>query len=384
MSRAEMILDIDFIIGKTDERIFGSFVEQWGRSVYGGIYEPGHSSADEDGFRKDVIGLVKKLNIPVIRYPGGNMLSVYDWEDGVGPKENRPKKLELAWRSVETNEFGTNEFVKWAGKVSSKVMMGVNLGTKGPENAARLIEYCNHSGGTYYSDMRREHGFPEPHNIKLWCLGNEMDGPWQICQKTADEYGWIAYETAKIMRMVDPEIELVLCGSSFMKMPSFGEWEAKVLEHAYDMVDYLSIHTYYENFAKDTASFLAKSAEMEEFISSVVSICDYVKTKNRKNKTMYLSFDEWNVWYNTGDEKFEPWRKAPTLNENIYTLEDALAVGSMLITLLRPRGQDQNRLHGAADKYDSSYYDRNRRRIMVSDNLLSVSSCFALRERNCA
>ncbi len=335
MPDTKMILDYDYKIGKVDDRLFGSFIEQWGRAVYGGIYEPGHSLADEEGYRKDVIELVKNLNIPVIRYPGGNMLSGYNWEDGVGPKEERPRRLELAWRSIETNQFGTNEFIKWAKKVNAEVMMGVNLGTKGPDNAGKLIEYCNHPGGSYYSDLRRSHGFEKPHNIKLWCLGNEMDGPWQICQKTAYEYGRIAYETAKVMRAVDPDIELVLCGSSFMMMPTFGEWEAIVLEHAYDLVDYLSIHTYYDNFVNDTAQFLARSVEMDNFISSVISICDYIKAKNRKEKTIYLSFDEWNVWYNYGLDNVTPWQSAQPLNENIYSMLDALVVGSMLITLLR-------------------------------------------------
>ena len=337
MPDAKMILDYDYRIGKTDDRMFGSFIEQWGRAVYGGIYEPGHKLADNDGYRKDVIELVKELNVPVIRYPGGNMLSGYNWEDGIGPKELRPKRLELAWRTIETNQFGTDEFIKWAGKVNAGVMMGVNLGTKGPDSARKLIEYCNHTEGTYYSDLRKANGFIEPHNIKLWCLGNEMDGPWQICQKTAYEYGRIAYETAKVMRSVDPGIELVLCGSSFMGIPTFGEWEATVLEHAYDLIDYLSIHSYYGNYDNNTPAFLAKSLEMDRFINSVVSICDYVKAKNRKEKTINLSFDEWNVWYpqKTDDGSYTPWQIAPALNENIYTFEDALAAGTFLITLLR-------------------------------------------------
>ena len=337
MLKAKMIIDLDYKIGKVDDRLFGSFVEQWGRAVYGGIYEPGHADADGEGFRTDVIELVKNLGVSIVRYPGGNMLSGYNWEDGVGPKENRPKRLELAWRAIETNQFGTNEFVNWSKKANTDIMMAVNLGTRGPDNARNLIEYCNHPSGSYYSDLRISHGFEKPHDIKLWCLGNEMDGPWQICQKTAHEYGRIAYETAKVMRWVDPDIELVLCGSSTMNMPTFGEWESTVLEYAYDMVDYLSIHTYYDNFENDTGAFLAKSVEMDQFISSVVSICDYVKAKNRKEKSIYLSFDEWNVWYNSSEERkrMEPWQIAPSLSEDIYTFEDALLVGAMLITLLR-------------------------------------------------
>ena len=337
MIKAKMILDYDYRIGKVDNRLFGSFIEQWGRAIYGGIYEPGHKLSDNEGFRKDVIELVKNLKVPIVRYPGGNMLSGYNWEDGIGPKEMRPRRLELAWREVETNQFGINEFVQWAKKANTEIMMAVNLGTEGPDSARKLIEYCNHKEGTYYSDLRRSYGFEKPHNIKLWCLGNEMDGPWQICQKSAYEYGRIACETAKVMRAVDPDIELVLCGSSNMKMPTFGGWEAEVLEHAYDLVDYLSIHSYYDNFNNDTPAFLAKSIEMDQFICSVAATCDYVKAKNRCEKTIYLSFDEWNVWYDSNKErkKMKPWQIAPPLYQNTYTLEDALVVGTMLITLLR-------------------------------------------------
>jgi alpha-L-arabinofuranosidase len=337
-NKAKMILDFDYIVGKVDDRLFGSFIEQWGRAVYGGIYDPGNKLSDDDGYRTDVIDLVKELKIPVIRYPGGNMLSGYNWEDGVGPKEKRPKRLELAWKSIETNQFGTDEFIKWAKKAGSEVMMAVNLGTQGPDSARKLVEYCNHPEGTYYSDYRKSNGFSKPHGIKLWCLGNEMDGPWQICHKTAVEYGRMAHETAKLMKWVSGGIELVLCGSSYSGMPTFGEWEATVLEEAYDTVDYLSIHTYYNNKENDINKFMAKSVEMEEFIKSVASICDYVRAKCKKNKTINLSFDEWNVWTDTSEEdrkRLSPWQTVQPINENIYTFEDALAVGSMLLTLIK-------------------------------------------------
>lgn len=337
MATATMILDREFTIGNVDNRLFGSFIEHLGRAVYGGIYEPGHPQADEEGFRKDVLEFVKALRVPIVRYPGGNFVSGYNWEDGVGPQEQRPRRLELAWKSTETNQFGTNEFVQWTKKANTDVMMAVNLGTRGPDSARNLVEYCNHPGGSYYSDLRKEHGYEKPHNIKLWCLGNEMDGPWQMGQKTASEYGRVAYETAKMMRLVDPSIELVLAGSSSLGMPTFGEWEATVLEHAYDLVDYISIHTYYGNQANDIGNFLSKSLDMDEFIQSVIAICDYVKAKQRKQKQLYLSFDEWNVWFHSqeADRKQEPWQIAPPRLEDIYTFEDALVVGCMLITLLR-------------------------------------------------
>lgn len=335
--KANMAIDKQHQIGKVDERIYGSFIEQLGRAVYGGIYEPDHPNADKDGFRTDVIDLVKELQVPIIRYPGGNMVSSYNWEDGIGPRSQRPKRLDLAWRSIETNQVGLNEFVDWANKVNTDVMMAVNLGTRGIDDARNIIEYTNHPGGTYWSELRKSHGYEAPHNIKTWCLGNEMDGPWQIGQKTPEEYGRIAKETAKAMRSVDPSIELVSCGSSNSSMPTFPVWEATTLDHTYDMVDYLSLHQYYTNYENDSGNFLAKNMDMDNFINTVISTCDYIKAKHRSNKTMYLSFDEWNVWYHSveNDKSVEPWTVAPHLLEDQYNFEDALLVGSMLITFLK-------------------------------------------------
>ncbi|WP_040951923.1 alpha-N-arabinofuranosidase [Gorillibacterium massiliense] len=334
--KAKLTIDPEYVLAEVDPRLYSSFIEHLGRAVYGGIYEPGHPQADENGFRKDVAGLIRELNVPMIRYPGGNFVSGYNWEDGVGPVSSRPRKLELAWRTVETNEVGTNEFIRWARELQSDVMMAVNLGTRGVDAARNLLEYCNHPSGSYYSDLRRSHGYEKPHGIKTWCLGNEMDGPWQIGQKTADEYGRLASETAKAMRLVDPSIELVACGSSFRAMPTYAQWEATVLDHTYDQVDYLSLHTYYGNAENDTANYLARSLDMDLFIKEVVAICDYIKAKKRSKKTLNLSFDEWNVWFHTleSDKNVTPWQNAPAQLEDVYTFEDALMVGGMLITLL--------------------------------------------------
>ncbi|TCM97926.1 alpha-N-arabinofuranosidase [Paenibacillus sp. BK033] len=336
-NRAKMIVDKDFIVGEVDKRIYGSFIEHLGRAVYGGIYEPDHPSADEQGFRSDVLELVKGLDVPIVRYPGGNFVSGYNWEDGVGPVADRPKRLELAWRTIEPNLVGFNEFVDWCKKANTEAMMAVNLGTRGPEEARNLIEYSNHASGSYWSDLRIKHGYKDPHNIKTWCLGNEMDGPWQIGAKTAVEYGRIANETAKIMRWVDPTIELVACGSSGLGMPTFPDWEATVLDLTYDNVDYISLHQYYGNRDKDTKNFLAQSLGMDSFIQTVISTADYVKAKKRSKKNINLSFDEWNVWFhsNESDRKIEPWSIAPPQLEDIYTHEDALVVGCMLISLLK-------------------------------------------------
>lgn len=337
MKKGKLIIDQSFITGQVDKRIFGSFIEHLGRAVYGGIYEEGSSLADQEGFRQDTLRLVRELQVPVIRYPGGNFVSGFRWEDSVGPRENRPVRTELAWQVRETNQFGLNEFARWSAQAASDIMMAVNLGTRGPEDAKNLLEYCNFEGGTYYSDLRKAHGCEKPHNIKLWCLGNEMDGTWQMGHKTAGEYGRIAAETSRLMKWLDPSIETVACGSSSLTMPTFGQWEYEVLNESYDVVDYLSLHQYYGNEADDPAEFLACSKGMDDFITGVVAICDAVKAKKHSQKQIYLSFDEWNVWYHSkeADKALKPWTTAPHQLEDVYNFEDALLVGSMLITLLR-------------------------------------------------
>lgn len=335
--KAKILIDIKKTISKIDKRLFGSFIEHLGRAVYTGIYEPTHKTANKDGFREDVATIVKDLNVPVIRYPGGNFVSGYNWEDGIGDKSKRPKKMELAWQAVETNEVGLHEFYSWAESVGSEVMMAVNLGTRGADEARQLVEYCNSNTHTYYADLRRKNGREKPFNIKLWCLGNEMDGDWQIGHKTAYEYARIAHESAKLMKTIDSSIELVACGSSNSYMPTFGEWEETVLRECYNDIDYISLHSYYGNYDDDTPNFLASSINMDEFIKKVGSICDKVQAEKKTDKKIYLSFDEWNVWFHSGeqDRKIEKWQIAPPQLEDIYTLEDALLVGSLIITLIK-------------------------------------------------
>ena len=332
--KAKITANKKFVIGEIDGRIYGSFIEHLGRAVYNGIYEPSHPTSDELGFRKDVLELVKKLNVPIVRYPGGNFVSGYNWEDGTGDKSKRPKKQDLAWFSIETNEVGIDEFQEWAKRADTDVMMAVNLGTRGVEEARNCIEYCNAETDTYYANLRRQNGFDKPFGIKVWCLGNEMDGRWQICAKTSEEYARLATETAKVMKLVDPTVELVVCGSSNPYMKSFGEWETTVLDHTYDYVDYISLHSYYNNKAEDTPNFLARAEEMDRFIKGTAAICDAVKAKKHSNKTVNLSFDEWNVWKSIGTtHATEKWTTAPAILEDVYNFEDALLVGCLLMTL---------------------------------------------------
>lgn len=342
-----MTLDPAAIVAPVRRRTFGSFVEHLGRCVYTGIYEPGHPTADERGFRADVAELARELGVSTIRYPGGNFVSGYRWEDGVGPSATRPRRLDLAWHSLETNEFGTNEFMAWAKAQGVEPMMAVNLGTRGIQEALDLLEYCNVPAGSAIADLRRAHGFPEPHNVRMWCLGNEMDGPWQLGHKTAAEYGRLAAETARAMRMIDPDLVLVACGSSGSGMPTFGEWERTVLDLAYDEIDMISAHAYYEEKDGDRTSFLASAVDMDHFIDTVAGIADEVKAAKGGTKDIAISFDEWNVWYITRPESDVPkgeWPQAPRLLEDVHSATDAVVVGSLLISLLR----HSDRVHAAS------------------------------------
>ncbi|WP_428934532.1 alpha-N-arabinofuranosidase [Streptomyces sp. ACT015] len=342
-STARFTLDPAFTVGEVDPRIFGSFVEHLGRCVYTGVFEPGHPAADAAGLRTDVLDLVRELGVTAVRYPGGNFVSGYRWEDSVGPVEDRPRRLDLAWHSTETNRFGLAEFIAFLRAIGPQAepMMAVNLGTRGVAEALELQEYANHPSGSALADLRAAHGDKEPYGIRMWCLGNEMDGPWQTGHKTAREYGRLAAETARAMRQLDPGVELVACGSSSQSMPTFASWEATVLEETYDLVDLISLHAYYEPRDGDLDSFLASAVDMESFIDNVVATCDHVGARLKSKKKIKLSFDEWNVWYTSRweahAEAHDPadWPQAPRLLEDDYSVLDAVVFGSLLIALLR-------------------------------------------------
>lgn len=333
MLKAGVTIDRDYTIGEIDPRIYSSFVEHLGRAVHGGIWD-----SEAKSYREDVIALANELGIEAVRYPGGNFVSSYRWEDGVGP--NRTARLDPAWRSLETNEFGTDEAAGWAEKCGADLIMAVNLGTRGPQDAVNLLEYCNLDTPAKYAQMRKGNGHEKPYGVKMWCLGNEMDGEWQTGHKTPSEYARIAAETARAMKRLDPSIELIACGSSNSKMKTFPEWELTVLSEAYDDIDYISMHQYYGNHDGDIQSFLASNLDLDRFISSVAAACDCARAMRRSGKKMFIALDEWNVWYhsNADDDKAmaeTPWRIAPPLLEDIYTGADALVVGAMLITILR-------------------------------------------------
>ncbi|MEJ3404284.1 alpha-N-arabinofuranosidase [Rathayibacter sp. YIM 133350] len=341
MPSARLTVDPHFTVGPINRRLFGSFVEHLGRCVYDGLYEPGHPTADAEGFRQDVIDLVRELGVSTIRYPGGNFVSGFRWEDSVGPREQRPRRLDLAWHSTETNEIGLHEFSSWLDKVGSELMLAVNLGTRGTLEALDLLEYANIRGGSALSDRRVANGRTDAFGVKMWCLGNEMDGPWQLGHRSAEDYGKIASQTAKAMRQLDPSVELVVCGSSSAHMPTFGEWERVVLTHTYDDVDYISCHAYYEEKNGDPGSFLASAVDMDHFIESVIATADHVKAVNGSSKSIDISFDEWNVWYlerfNNVDkiEGIDNWPIAPRLLEDAYSVADAVVFGNLMITLLK-------------------------------------------------
>jgi alpha-L-arabinofuranosidase len=328
-------------IATLDPNLFGSFLEHLGRAIYQGIYDPGSRLSDANGFRTDVMEQVRKLGVPIIRYPGGNFVSGYNWLDGVGPKKDRPVVLDKAWDTIETNQFGTNEFMTWCKAVGTKPLMGLNLGTGTPEQAAALVEYCNVDKGTEWSDLRRKHGYPDPYHVEHWCLGNEMDGPWQIGHMSATEYGYKAADAARQMRYVDPSLKLIACGSSGPFMPTYLEWDREVLEQCYQYVDGLSLHRYFGNTPEETggesSKYVALNLTMDQQIEQTLAVCDMVRGRHHSPKQLWLSFDEWNVWYRerTGDAVDGHRKEAPHLLEEIYNLEDALLIGGLVNSLLR-------------------------------------------------
>ena len=339
--KAQVTAHRDFTVARVDDRVYSAFLEHLGRAIYTGIYEPDHPTADRNGMRGDVAALVRDLNIPYVRYPGGNFVSAYNWEDGVGPRDQRPTRLDLAWHTSDSNAVGVHEFSDWCDTVGTKMMLAINLGSRGLDEARNFVEYVNGPVGSYWGDLRKKNGRAAPFDCRLWCLGNEMDGPWQVGHKTADEYGRLANETAKTLRAFDKTLELIVCGSSNSDMKTYPEWERIVLEHTYESVDHISLHMYFANRAKNTANYLALNHKLDRYISTIESTINLVKANKRSKHDVFISFDEWNVWYhsNAQDRAIldgnEGWPHAPRLLEDIYNFEDVLQVGCILNTFIR-------------------------------------------------
>jgi alpha-N-arabinofuranosidase len=334
MEKTTIHLHSKIQVDQVDPRIFGGFLEHMGRAVYEGVYDPESKHADENGFRKDVLEALKRLKMTVVRYPGGNFVSGYHWEDGVGPRENRPTVRDLAWNSIETNMFGTDEFIKLCRKMNWSPMMSINLGTGTPEEGRNWVEYCNGPKGTKYADMRVQNGSPDPFDVKLWCLGNEMDAEWQLGHVPAREYAIRAQQASKLMKDFDRSLEMVVCGSCNVDLPTYMAWDREVLEYVASYADYISSHRYVGNENNDTADFLAVTNSIDKQIEETAAVCRYTQAKNKQWKRVAICFDEWNVWYRNhevdGNQQI-----APHLIEEVYNLEDALVAAGFLNSFIR-------------------------------------------------
>jgi alpha-N-arabinofuranosidase len=337
MDKTRITINTDYAVAPVDSRIFGGFLEHLGRAVYQGVYQPDSTLADEDGFRRDVLDVLQKMHLTALRYPGGSFASGYHWQDGIGPCASRPTVRELAWQSVEPNQFGTDEYIKLARKMDWVPMLTVNLGTGTPEEARNWVEYCNCPAGTKYANIRAANGSPEPYGVKLWCLGNEMDGPWQMGHVPADQYAIRAQQAAKLMKDTDPTIELVACGSCNNTLPTYLEWDRTVLEYIGEFADYVSLHRYVGNPNDNTADYLAVTNSIDQQIEEMDAVCRYVQARLHSKKRHYLCFDEWNVWYRAVKPEHMDGRGqfAPHLIEEEYNLADALVVAGFLNSFIR-------------------------------------------------
>ncbi|MBC7783029.1 MAG: alpha-N-arabinofuranosidase [Burkholderiales bacterium] len=324
----------EFQVGELDRRIFGGFAEHLGRCVYEGMYDPGSLLSDEQGYRRDVLSALKRLEMPVMRYPGGNFVSCYDWRDGVGPKENRPKRVDYAWGSIESNQFGVDEFMPWCRKLGTEPIMAINLGTLGTTEAAQLLEYCNLPKGTYWADQRVKNGHADPYKIKYWCLGNEMDGPWQAGHVPAHHYALRANASSRMMKGLDSSIETIVCGSCTNTLPTYLDWDRTVLQDCWETIDYVSAHRYSSNEKNESPEFLAEGINIDRVLADYSAVIDYVRGVRKSKKKVYVCFDEWNVWYRQRDGSSE-WVEAPHILEEIYNLEDALVVAQYLNAFIR-------------------------------------------------
>ena len=323
--KAKIKIDIERKIGEIDSLLYGNFTEHLGRCIYGGIYDPKSSQANADGFRKDVLDATKNLGVSVVRWPGGNFVSGYHWMDGIGPKESRPKRKDLAWGDVETNQVGTDEFMKFIAASGVEPYVCVNMGTGSLDEARNWVEYCNAPTGFYYSDLRAKNGHTQPYHVKYWGLGNEIDGEWQMGHKNAEDYSKYALEAAKLMKWSDDKIKLIASGSSNYN-DKWVEWNRTVLTTLHDYIDYISLHHYSGNYDKDHYKFMAITTRVDNIITITEGLINEVRTKYKMQKPIYIAFDEYNVWYRAHNEQ--------KLEEH-YNMQDALVVAMYLNTFIR-------------------------------------------------
>lgn len=323
-----ILINPEHSTGTLDPNVFGGFAEHLGHCVYGGMYDPESPLADERGLRTDVLDAMRRLKMPVIRYPGGNFVSGYRWRDGVGPRAERPVRLDMAWDTIETNQFGTNEFIEWCRLINTEPYLVVNAGDGDMREARDWVEYCNSTRDTTLTRLRQQHGYEQPHNVKYWGIGNEVDGPWQIGYKTPQEYARVATEFGKVMKWVDPSIKLIVNGVSNWDAGDFVERGQLLLEQAAHLIDYLSIHWYVDNDSGDFGQYMALSELFEQRLSAYEGLIRAVKTERRIERPIYIAVDEWNVWHRMDIE-------SGGHNAVIYNLEDALVVAMQLNAFLR-------------------------------------------------
>lgn len=292
---AKITVHPGFETGEISKQLFSAFMEPIGTIVNGTMFNPKHPTADEQGFRKDFIEAVKESGLPAVRMPGGNFVSAWQWKDSIGPKENRKVHLDPAWHQYYSNEVGHDEYLSWAEKTGTTPLYTVNLGTGTMQDAMDIVEYTNHVGGTYWSELRKKNGHEKPYGVKTWYLGNEMDGPWQLgsWSNNPSGYGVMCNETSKAMKWIDESIKTAVCGSSAPFMEHFPQWDEAVLDQCYDTVDYLSIHHYHSAPPNDLKALLGGSLYYEDFINNEIAMCDFVAAKHRSPKKMMISFDEY-------------------------------------------------------------------------------------------
>src|SRR5262245_57486484 len=334
--QARIKIDTDRRIGDVDKLLFGNFAEHLGRMIYGGVYEEGSPLSDEDGYRKDVMAAVKKMGVSILRYPGGNFASGYNWKDGIGAKNQRPVRPEMAWNDIETNRFGTDEFLKYCERLRAEPYICVNLGLDSIDDARQWVEYTNETRHTYWADQRRKNGRDAPYNVKYWGLGNEIDGPWQLGHKNAEDYSKFALEAAKAMRRVDDSLQLIASGSSnFGPGSDWVGWNRTVLERLANQIDYISLHTYVGNRTNNFEQFLAFGQDVDDRIDVVKGQIKAVRIGNPQARPIAIAFDEWNVWYRTLVPGMTEYDIARTGLEEKYNFEDALGMGVFLNSFFR-------------------------------------------------